>query len=150
MPCQVQYVFSMNHHRKLLHLDVYEISHLPNFWLFITSNGWCGLLTFREITIVSVFWELKLTKHLLTDFVCLYTCEFWVSLCKIVRGSVILLLPLLDQDVIVFKSLLKMSADSIALSTIRNILVSSANNLTWDWILPTISFMYNKKRSGSI
>jgi Gpi18-like mannosyltransferase len=31
---------------------------------------------------------------LLTDFVCLYTYEFWLSLCKIVRSSVILLLPL--------------------------------------------------------
>jgi hypothetical protein len=37
----------------------------------------------------SVFW-------LLTDFVCLYTYEFWLSLCKIVRCLVILLLPLLD------------------------------------------------------
>jgi hypothetical protein len=36
---------------------------------------------------------------------------------------------LLDQDVRVFKSLLRMSADSIALSTIRNILVSSATSL---------------------
>jgi hypothetical protein len=31
---------------------------------------------------------------LLTDSVCLYTYEFWLSLCKIVRSSVILLLPL--------------------------------------------------------
>ena len=30
--------------------------------------------------------------RLLTDFVCLYTYEFWLSLCKIVRSSVILLL----------------------------------------------------------
>jgi hypothetical protein len=29
--------------------------------------------------------------RLLTDFVCLYTYEFWLSLCKIVRSSVILL-----------------------------------------------------------
>jgi hypothetical protein len=34
--------------------------------------------------------------RLLTEFVCLYTYEFWLSLCKIVRSSVILLLPLLD------------------------------------------------------
>ena len=32
--------------------------------------------------------------RLLTDFVCLYTYEFLLSLCKIVRSSVILLLPL--------------------------------------------------------
>ena len=31
---------------------------------------------------------------MLTDFVCLYYYEFWLSLCKIVRSSVILLLPL--------------------------------------------------------
>ena len=33
--------------------------------------------------------------RLLTDFVYLYNYEFWLSLCKIVRSSVILLLPLL-------------------------------------------------------
>jgi hypothetical protein len=38
----------------------------------------------------SVFW-------LLTDFVCLYSYEFWLSLCKIVRSSVILLLPLFSS-----------------------------------------------------
>ena len=32
--------------------------------------------------------------RLLTDFVCLYTYEFWFSLCKIIRSSVILYLPL--------------------------------------------------------
>ena len=32
---------------------------------------------------------------MLTDFVCLYNYEFWLSPCKIVRSSVILLLPLL-------------------------------------------------------
>jgi hypothetical protein len=33
--------------------------------------------------------------RLLTDFVYLYTYEFWLSLCKIARSSVILLLPLI-------------------------------------------------------
>ena len=33
---------------------------------------------------------------MLTDFVCLYNYEFWLSLCKIVRSSVILLLPLFN------------------------------------------------------
>ena len=45
-------------------------------------------LSFRVITVFTVF-------RLLTDFVCLYTYEFLLSLCKIVRSSVILLLPLL-------------------------------------------------------
>jgi hypothetical protein len=44
-------------------------------------------LHFRVITVFTVF-------RLLTDFVCLYNYEFWLSLCKIVRSSVILLLPL--------------------------------------------------------
>jgi hypothetical protein len=35
--------------------------------------------------------------RLLTDFFCLYTYEFWLSLCKIVRSSVILLLPLFGR-----------------------------------------------------
>ena len=45
----------------------------------------------RVITVFTVF-------RLLTDFVCLYNYEFWLSLCKIVRSSVILLLPLLIND----------------------------------------------------
>ena len=35
----------------------------------------------------------------LTDFVCLYTYEFWLSLDKIVRSSGILLLPLFIYDI---------------------------------------------------
>jgi hypothetical protein len=38
--------------------------------------------------------------RLLTDFVCLYTNEFWLSLWKIVRSSVIFVLPLLKINVI--------------------------------------------------
>ena len=41
----------------------------------------------RVITVFTVF-------RLLTDFVCLYNYAFWLSLCKIVRSSVLLLLPL--------------------------------------------------------
>ena len=36
--------------------------------------------------------------RLLTDFVSLYTYEFLLSLCKIVRSSVILLLPLFNMQ----------------------------------------------------
>jgi hypothetical protein len=43
------------------------------------------------ITVFTVFW-------LLTDFVCLYNYEFWLSLCKIVRSSVILLLLLFSKN----------------------------------------------------
>ena len=44
----------------------------------------------RVITVFTVF-------RLLTDFICLYTYEFWLSLCKIFRSSVILLLPLFGK-----------------------------------------------------
>jgi hypothetical protein len=39
--------------------------------------------------------------RLLTDFVCLYTYEFLLSLCKIVRSSVILLLSLFSANPLV-------------------------------------------------
>ena len=42
----------------------------------------------RVITVFTVF-------RLLTDFVCLYTYEFWLSLCKIARSSVICYYPYL-------------------------------------------------------
>ena len=45
---------------------------------------------FRSSRVIMVFTVFRL----LTDFVYLYTYEFWLSLCKIVRSSVILLLPL--------------------------------------------------------
>jgi hypothetical protein len=53
---------------------------------------------------------------LLTDFVCLYTYEFWLSLCKIVRSSVILLLlPLYSECFSLWKDgdLLKRPGDPI-------------------------------------
>ena len=48
----------------------------------VPSQGHCGFHSFR----------------LVTDFVCLYNYEFGLSLCKIVRSSVILLLPLLKDN----------------------------------------------------
>ena len=43
--------------------------------------------------------------RLLIDFVCLYTYEFWLSLCKIVRSSVILLLPLFIRPMKIWSKL---------------------------------------------
>jgi hypothetical protein len=54
---------------------------------FIFLSTWRSSYQVRVITVFTVF-------RLLTDFVCLYTYEFWLSLWKIVRSSVILLLPL--------------------------------------------------------
>jgi hypothetical protein len=47
----------------------------------------CIGIQIRVIMVFPVF-------RLLTDFVCLFTYKFWLSLWKIVRSSVILLLPL--------------------------------------------------------
>jgi hypothetical protein len=55
---------------------------------------WKCLYQVRVITVFPVF-------RLLTDFVCLYTYEFWLSLWKIVRSWVILLLPLFTLFVLV-------------------------------------------------
>ena len=57
-----------------------------SFW-FNPPFLWKCLYQVRVFTVFTVF-------QLLTDFVCLYTYEFWLSLRKIVRSSVILLLPL--------------------------------------------------------
>ena len=53
------------------------------------GRSWKCLYQVRAIAVFPVF-------RLLTDFVCLLTYEFWLSLWKIVRCSVILLLPLLN------------------------------------------------------
>ena len=59
----------------------------------VRNNMWAYL----EITWIKAYYMeqfLITVFRLLTDFVCLYNYEFWLSLCKIVRSSVILLLPL--------------------------------------------------------
>ena len=71
-------------------------------WINLNNKGKQtinGVLT--RIYELIVFVQLHMVHYtvftvfrLLTDFVCLYTYEFWLSLCKIVRSSVILLLLL--------------------------------------------------------
>jgi hypothetical protein len=51
---------------------------------------WSMLTTKVNVKVITVFTVFRL----LTDFVCLYTYEFWLFLWKIVRSSVILLLSL--------------------------------------------------------
>ena len=48
--------------------------------------------------------------ELKTDFVCLYNYEFGLSLCKIVRSSVILLLPLFKIKLILYTGCFNLSA----------------------------------------
>ena len=56
----------------------------------ITSKIWFNPPFLYQVRVVTVFTVFRL----LTDFVCLYIYEFWLSLCKIARSSLILLLPL--------------------------------------------------------
>jgi hypothetical protein len=69
---------------------------------------------------------------MLTDLVCLYTYEFWLSLCKIVRNSVILLLPLLSS-----KSLL-----IISINWHWTIISTACYMIYWKWSDEVIIFLH--------
>ena len=60
------------------------------FWLLYCMSLFYFRFLITQVRVITVFTVFRL----LTDFVCLYTYEFWLSLCKIARSSVILLLPL--------------------------------------------------------
>jgi hypothetical protein len=74
--------------------------------------------------------------RLLTDFVCLYNYEFGLSLCKIVRSSVILLLPLFISVALTTKNQIK--SNHITINIHYSIIYSKKcyRNLSF---LPTIS-----------
>jgi hypothetical protein len=62
---------------------------------YISTRSWyrnINFLSLYQVRVITVFTVFRL----LTYFVCLYNYEFWLSLCKIVRSSVILLLPLIN------------------------------------------------------
>ena len=65
----------------------YFLIHLY-MYLLISSFAWLSK------TKRTFFFKKKMTIAGNNPFICLYTYEFWLSLCKIVRSSVILLLPL--------------------------------------------------------
>ena len=69
----------------------YLYCHFVKFYTTIVLHNICVLnANLKRNLCGSVFTVFRL----LTDFVCLYNYEFGLSLCKIVRSSVILLLPL--------------------------------------------------------
>jgi hypothetical protein len=81
--------------RNLIHSRVNPVPKLEEEWKrevwrrkiwFNPPFLWKCLYQVRVITVFPVFW--------LTNFVCLYTYGFWLSLWKIVLSLVILLLPL--------------------------------------------------------
>ena len=69
----------------------------------------------------SVYFTVFTVFRLLTDFVCLYNYEFWLSLCKIVQSSVILLLPLFTVTSLWPFCCLWGDTHSISLCYMRNI-----------------------------
>ena len=77
----------------------YCYSDSRNLWTVIRAGG----LALSNLIQPTISLEMPVPSQghygfhslrLLTDFVCLYNYEFWRSLCRIVRSSVILLLPL--------------------------------------------------------
>jgi hypothetical protein len=71
------------------HSRIFPVSTIMLFYLILRSRKvwclspcsfWCDQI--RVITVFTVF-------RLLTDFVCLYIYEFWLSLCKIVLDGLV-------------------------------------------------------------
>jgi hypothetical protein len=59
-------------------------------WVSLYNHNPHNFTVLYQVRVIMVFTVFRL----LTDFFGLYTNQFWLSLCKIVRSSVILLLPL--------------------------------------------------------
>ena len=77
--------------------DCYSDSR--NLWAVMEREVWRLKILFSRLFLLICLYQVKVIKvftvfRLLTDFVCLYTYEFWMFLWKIVRSSVILLLSL--------------------------------------------------------
>ena len=80
----------------------YCYSDSRNLWAVMKAGGLAFLNLIQpiitlEMPVPSQGHYVFTVFRLLTDFVCLYTYEFWLSLWKIVLSSVILLLPLCKQ-----------------------------------------------------
>jgi hypothetical protein len=67
-----------------------NLTDIPNIF---SISIWKCLYQVRIIAVFPVF-------RLLTDFVCVYTYEFWLYLWRIVRSSVVLLLPLFSHTLL--------------------------------------------------
>jgi hypothetical protein len=80
----------------------YCYSDSQNLWAVMKAGGFGALKShsthhfFRNACTKSGSLRFFTVFRLLTEFVCFYSYEFWLSLWKIVRSSVILLLPLFN------------------------------------------------------
>jgi hypothetical protein len=77
-------------------LSTVKHSFLLFFKIFTNRFGHKSSMSFSSHLWKVVLFIRHLRTRLLTDFFCLYNYEFWLSLCKIFRSSVILLLPFLS------------------------------------------------------
>ena len=93
--------------QKYFYVTYWQNKYPWHFWLlylytFSLYENASLIIVFAETEYISTrSWYRNinfLRDRLLTDFVCLYNYEFWLSLCKIVRRSLILLLPLFVID----------------------------------------------------
>ena len=102
---------------KMSTIFVYQCVTKKCFW-HLLHWVWCCFencfTCFVQVLLYILFFTVF---RLLTDFVCLYTYEFWLSLCKIVRSSVILLLPSLAIVLSVFSYLFLWSLYCLSLRT---------------------------------
>ena len=82
---------------EILQKQIEYVSSLGTVSVLGDINGW--VVTEKDFIFSDVLDKQLLNdiKFLEYDFVCLYTYEFWLSFCKIVRSSVILLLPLWER-----------------------------------------------------
>jgi hypothetical protein len=81
------------------------MEYLCHKWLRICSTCRKQFPVLYQVRVITVFTVFRL----LTDFVCLYNYEFWLSLCKIVRSSVILLLPIIPHSWLITGSITRLT-----------------------------------------
>jgi hypothetical protein len=117
--CDFDKLLSLSHHRKLcattdllscaisghkinqpLAVDLRNCDVLGHYSTFIPfqkqSSANCSRWNITASSLLNLAASSFRVFRLLTDFVCLYNYEFWLSLCKIVRSSVICYYPYLS------------------------------------------------------
>ena len=93
IPNQAVYLIWITHTNYIVMCIIYRVN---NMLVIKGRQGFSNIWNFKDRCCPSSHWPISVFR-LLTDFVCLYNYEFWLFLYKIVRSSVILLLPLLNN-----------------------------------------------------
>jgi hypothetical protein len=82
----IVYPWLGNRNVKIGNMTTVQMAVSQRRWVLL-SISYCVIKCLYQVSVITVFTVFQL----LTDFVCLYNYEFWLSLCKIARSSVILL-----------------------------------------------------------